>query len=40
MQADRPFAQCPVLAARNWRSTLGDQSSQDRYLIVQTAGEM
>src|SRR5713226_4476213 len=40
MQADRPFAQRPALACRSQRSTLGDQSSQDRYLIVQSAGEV
>jgi hypothetical protein len=40
MQADCLFAQCPTLACHSSRSTLGDQSSQDRYLIVQTAGVM
>src|SRR5882762_4375093 len=40
MQADRPFAQRPALACPSQRSTLGDQSSQDRYLIVQSAGEV
>src|SRR5260370_41474389 len=40
MQADCPFAQRPTLACRSQRSTLGDSSSQDRYLIVQSAGEM
>src|SRR5712664_1446617 len=40
MQADCPFAQRPTLARRSQRSTLGDQSSQDRYLIVQSAGEV
>src|SRR5258705_1547216 len=40
MQADCPFAQRPTLACRSQRSTLGDQSGQDRYLIVQSAGEV
>src|SRR6266436_5711586 len=40
MQADGPFAQRSTLACRSQRSTLGDQSGQDRYLIVQSAGEM
>src|SRR5260370_8114604 len=40
MQADSPFAQRLTLADRSWRSTFRDQPSQDRYLIVQTAGEM
>jgi hypothetical protein len=40
MQADCPFAQRPALARHSQRSTLGDQSSQDRDLIVQSAGEM
>src|SRR5258708_11232387 len=40
MQADCLFAQRPTLACRSQRSTLGDQSSQDRYLIVQSAGEV
>src|ERR1700692_1046554 len=40
MQADGLFAQRPALACRSQRSTLGDQPSQYRYLIVQSAGEM
>src|SRR5258705_7124507 len=40
MQADCPFAQRPTLACRGQRSTLGNQPSQDRYLIVQSAGEV
>jgi hypothetical protein len=40
MQADCPFTKRPTLACRSQQSTLGDQPSQDRYLIVQTAGEM
>src|SRR6202045_5090086 len=40
MQADGLFAQRLALAFRSQRSTLGDQSSQDRYLIVQSAGEV
>src|SRR5258705_1676023 len=40
MQADCPFAQRPTLACRGQRSTLGDQSSQDRYLIVQSASKV
>src|SRR6202011_3479706 len=40
MQADCPFAQRPPLALHNWRSTLGDQSGQDRYQIVQSAGKV
>src|ERR1700681_3277910 len=40
MQADCLIAQCPSLACRSYRSTFGDQPSQDRYLIVQSAREM
>jgi hypothetical protein len=40
MQADCPFAQRPALAGAIRRSALGDQPGQDRYLIVQTVGEM
>src|SRR6202165_5435112 len=40
MQADSLFAQRPASAFRGQRSTLRDQPSQDRYLIVQSAGEM
>jgi hypothetical protein len=40
MQADGLFAQRPAPACHSQRSTLGDQSSQDRYQIVQPAGEM
>src|SRR5260221_10240340 len=40
MQADCAFAQGPALTCRSQRSALGDQSSQDRYLIVQSAGEV
>src|SRR5216683_8083239 len=40
MQADGLFAQRPAAAFRSQRSTLGDQPSQDCYLIVQSAGEM
>ena len=40
MQADCPLAQRPTLASAIRRSILGDQSGQDRNLIVQTAGEM
>src|SRR5260370_13350997 len=40
MQADCLFAQGHPLACRSQRSTLGDQSGQNRYLIVQSAGEV
>src|SRR6266849_10650771 len=40
MQADGLFAKRPAAAFRSQRSTLSDQPSQDRYLIVQSAGEM
>src|SRR5260221_12545900 len=40
MQADCPFAQGPALTCRSQRSALGDQPGEDRYLIVQSAGEV
>jgi hypothetical protein len=40
MQADNAFGQRLTLTDRSWRPTLRDQSSQERYLIVQSAGEM
>src|SRR5260370_10720659 len=40
MQVDCLFGQRPTLACRSQRSILGDQSGQERYLIVQSAGEV
>src|SRR5882757_9179284 len=40
MQTDCLLAQRPALACRSQGSALGEQSGQDRYLIIQSAGEM
>jgi hypothetical protein len=40
MQADSSFPQRLTLTDHGWRSTLREQPSQDRYLIIQSAGEI